>query len=115
MQALAILLALAGAACLYLAAPNQVLFISAGRTGCAPISPRMLGWLGLALTAGGAWTMSVREGWPVGIAAALVALTCSLSAWPFIGFWMQQRRTAARRTETLAVTEAGSKAERSLS
>jgi len=92
MQALAILLALAGAACLYLAAPNQVLYI----TGRAPIPPRLLGWLGLPLTVGSAWTMSVPEGWPVGIAAALMTLTCSLSAWPFIGVWIQQRRTAAR-------------------
>ncbi len=105
MQALAILLALAGAACLYLAAPNQVLCISADGTGCAPIPPRVLGWLGLALAAAGAWTMSVPEGWPVGIAAALVALTCSLSAWPFIGVWMQQRRIAARRAETLATSQ----------
>ncbi|WP_019449945.1 hypothetical protein [Cupriavidus sp. BIS7] len=105
MQALAILLALAGAACLYLAAPNQVLCNTAHGTGCAPISPRLLGWLGLALAACSAWTMSVPEGWPVGIAAALVALTCSLSAWPFIGVWMQQRRNAARPAEILAVTE----------
>lgn len=100
MQALAILLALAGAACLYLAAPNQVLCIAADGTGRAPVPRHVLGWLGLALTVGSAWTMSVPEGWPVGIAAALVAMTCSLSAWPFIGVWMQQRRTAARHTVT---------------
>jgi hypothetical protein len=105
MQALAILLALAGAACLYLAAPNQVLCNTADGTGFAPISPRLLGWLGLALAAGSAWTMSVPEGWPVGITTALVALTCSLSAWPFIGVWMQQRRIAARHAETLATSQ----------
>jgi len=96
MQALAILLALMGAACLYLAAPNQILCIAADGTGRALVPPRLFGWLGLALTVGSAWTMSLPEGWPVGIAAALVTLTCSLSAWPFIGVWMQQRRTAAR-------------------
>jgi hypothetical protein len=96
MQALAILLALAGAACLYLAAPNQRLCITADGTGRASVPPRLLGWTGLALTVGSAWTMSVPEGWPVGIAAALVTSTCSLSAWPFIGVRRQQTRTAAR-------------------
>ena len=91
MQALAVLLALAGAACLYLAAPNQVLAVH------APIGARLSCWLGLLLTLAGAWVMSVPEGWPVAIAASLVTLTCSLSAWPFIGVWLQRKRIAARQ------------------
>ncbi|GAA7757757.1 MULTISPECIES: hypothetical protein [Cupriavidus] len=92
MQVLAVLLALAGAACLYLAAPNQVL------TRAAPIRPHLSCWLGLGLTLASAWTMSVPEGWPVAIASTLVTMTCCLSVWPFIGTWMQKRRSATRLT-----------------
>ena len=90
MQALAVLLALAGASCFYLAAPNQVLH--------TPIHPRLSFGLGLALTVASAWVMSMPEGWPVAIAATLVTLTCSLSAWPFIGVWRQRQRIAARNS-----------------
>ncbi|SFB92320.1 hypothetical protein SAMN05216321_102178 [Cupriavidus sp. OV038] len=102
MQAFAVLLGLAAAACLYLAAPNQVLFVSAEGEGRAPLPPRLLGWLGLLLTIASAWTMSVPEGWPVAIAATLVTLTCSLSLWPFIGTWVHHRRGLPRREGSAA-------------
>lgn len=92
MQALAVLLALAGAACLYLAAPNQVL------TRAVPIRPHLSCWLGLGLTLASAWAMSVPEGWPVAIASTLVTMTCCLSVWPFIGTWTQKRRSNTRLT-----------------
>jgi len=95
MQALAVLLGLAAAACLYAAAPNQVLFVTASGAGRAPLPPRLLCWLGVALAVASAWTMSVPESWPVAIAATLVTLTCSLSLWPFIGTWTHQRRGMA--------------------
>ncbi|WP_423197322.1 MULTISPECIES: hypothetical protein [unclassified Cupriavidus] len=90
MQGIAVLLGLVAAACLYLAAPNQVLIPPAR----LPLAPRVLGWLGLALTVASAWIMSVAESWGVAIAAALVTLTCSLSLWPFLGTWAHQRRGA---------------------
>ncbi|SDD03429.1 hypothetical protein SAMN05216345_105302 [Cupriavidus sp. YR651] len=100
MQALAVLLGLAAAACLYLAAPNQVLFVTASGDGRPPVAPTLLCWLGLALTLASAWTMSVPEGWPVAIAATLITLTCSLSLWPFIGTWLQHRRGLQREEST---------------
>ena len=92
MQALAILLSLAAAACLYLAAPNQVLWVDANNNGQAPMPPRLLLWLGVVLAAVGMWVMSVPEGWPVAVAATLVTLACCLSAWPFIGTWIHHKR-----------------------
>lgn len=92
MQALAILLSLAAAACLYLAAPNQVLVVDNQGDGRAVMPPRLLCWLALALIIAGTWLMSVPEGWPVAIAATLVTLTCCLSVWPFIGTWLHQKR-----------------------
>ena len=92
MQGIAVLLGLVAAACLYLAAPNQVLIPPAR----LPLAPRVLGWLGLLLTVAAAWIMSVAESWGVAIAAALVTLTCSLSLWPFLGTWAHQRRAACR-------------------
>lgn len=92
MQALAILLSLAAAACLYLAAPNQVLIVDADGNGRAPAPRRLLCWAALALAVVGTWTMSVPEGWPVAIAATLVTLTCCLSLWPFLGTWLHHNR-----------------------
>ncbi|REF02171.1 hypothetical protein [Cupriavidus plantarum] len=88
MQGIAVLLGLVAAACLYLAAPNQVLISPARR----PLSPRALCLLALVLTVASAWTMSVPEGWAVAIAATLITLTCCLSLWPFIGTWASHRR-----------------------
>lgn len=99
MQALAVLLGLAAAACFYLAAPNQVLFVSSGGEGRAPMPPRLLCWLGFALIVASAWTMSTAEGWPVAIAATLVTLTCSLSLWPFLGTWRHHRRGMPRASD----------------
>lgn len=92
MQALSIILSLAAAACLYLSAPNQVLCVDANNEGRAPLPPRLLFWLGVALAIAGTWVMSVPEGWPVAIAATLVTLTCCLSAWPFVGTWIHHKR-----------------------
>ncbi|RZT42311.1 hypothetical protein [Cupriavidus agavae] len=93
MQALAILLSLAAAACLYLAAPNQLLVVDDAGKGRSPLSSRLLCWTGLLLAVAGTWVMSVPEGWPVAIAATLVVMTCFLSFWPFIGTWLHHSRT----------------------
>jgi len=92
MQALAVLLSLAAAASLYLSAPNQVLCVDDSNNGRAPMPPRVLFWLGIVLAIAGTWIMSILEGWPVAIAATLVTLTCSLSAWPFVGTWIHHKR-----------------------
>lgn len=99
MQALAVLLFLAAAACLYLAAPNQVLVTNADGNHRTPVSPRLLCGMAVALTLAGTWAMSVPEGWPVAIAATLVTLTCSLSLWPFLGTWRHHHRDEAMSTE----------------
>lgn len=99
MQALAVLLSLAAAACLYLAAPNQVLVTNADGNYHTPVSSRLLCGMAVVLTLAGAWAMSVPEGWPVAIAATLVALTCSLSLWPFLGTWRHHHRDDAMPTE----------------
>lgn len=88
MQGIAVLLGLVAAACLYLAAPNQVLILASRR----PLSPRALCLLALGLTVASAWIMSVPEGWAVAIAATLITLTCCLSLWPFLGTWANHRR-----------------------
>lgn len=92
MQVLAVLLGLAAAACLYLAAPNQVL-LPPGTVA----QPRVLGWLGLALVILSTWLWSTTDGWPVAIAATLATVPCALSAWPFVGIYVDRRRQAARR------------------
>ncbi|WP_137924445.1 hypothetical protein [Cupriavidus sp. 2SB] len=92
MQALAIFLSLAAAACLYLAAPNQLLVVDAEGKGRSPLSSRLLCWIGVALAVAGTWVMSVPEGWAVAIAATLVVMTCFLSFWPFIGTWLHHNR-----------------------
>lgn len=97
MQGIAVLLGVIAAACLYLAAPNQVL-IPATRL---PLAPRLLGWLGLVLTVVSAWAMSVVEGWPVALPATLITLTCSLSLWPFLGTWVRHRRGVAAAADAL--------------
>ncbi|SOZ16036.1 putative transmembrane lipoprotein [Cupriavidus taiwanensis] len=91
MQVLAILLGLAAAACLYLAAPNQVLLPPGTLT-----RPRLAGWLGLALTCVSTWLWSLTDGWPVAIAASLVTVPCALSVWPFIGTYAARRRHGER-------------------
>ncbi len=91
MQALAVLLGLAAAACLYLAAPNQVL-LPPGRVA----QPRVLGWLGPALVIVSTWLWSTTDGWPVAIAASVVTVPCALSVWPFIGTYAARKRQAAR-------------------
>ncbi len=101
MQGFAVLLGLAAAACWYLAAPNQVLLVSADGGDTRPLAPPVLFWLGMALTTASAWVMAVAEGWPVAIAATLIVLTCSLSLWPFVGTYVHHRRgrgKPARRT-----------------
>ncbi|WP_454710614.1 hypothetical protein [Cupriavidus nantongensis] len=91
MQVLAVLLGLAAAACLYLAAPNQVLLPPGAMT-----RPRLSGWLGLALTGISTWLWSLADGWPVAIAATLVTVPCALSVWPFIGTWAARLRHVER-------------------
>lgn len=90
MQVLAVLLGLAAAACLYLAAPNQVLLPPGA------IARRVPGWLGLALVVASTWLWSTTDGWPVAIAASLVTVPCALSVWPFIGTYAARRRNTAR-------------------
>ncbi|WP_042885128.1 hypothetical protein [Cupriavidus necator] len=92
MQVLAVLLGQAAAACLYLAAPNQVLMPSG-----TVAQPRVLGWLGLVLVILSTWLWSITDGWPVAIAATLATVPCALSAWPFVGIYVERRRQAARR------------------
>ncbi|AGW89820.1 MULTISPECIES: hypothetical protein [Cupriavidus] len=92
MQVLAALLGLAAAACLYLASPNQVLL----PTG-AVAQPRVLGWLGLLLVILSTWLWSTTDSWAVAIAATLATVPCALSAWPFVGIYVDRRRQAARR------------------
>ncbi|WP_432259935.1 hypothetical protein [Cupriavidus sp. TMH.W2] len=91
MQVLAVLLGLAAAACLYLAAPNQVLLPPG-----AMARPRVPGWLGLVLVIVSTWLWSTTDGWPVAIAASLVTVPCGLSVWPFVGTYAARRRNAAR-------------------
>lgn len=91
MQALAVLLGLAAAACLYLAAPNQVLLPPG-----MGVPARVFGWLGLALAVLSTWLWSTTDGWPVAIAASLATVPCALSVWPFIGIYVARRRRAAR-------------------
>jgi len=97
MQGIAVLLGLVAAACLYLAAPNQVLIPSSRR----PLSPRALFILGLVLVVASAWIMSIPEGWAVAIAATLITLTCCLSLWPFLGTWANHRRGVRDAAETV--------------
>ncbi|MBP0639696.1 hypothetical protein [Cupriavidus sp. AcVe19-6a] len=91
MQVLAVFLGLAAAACLYLAAPNQVL-LPPGRVP----QPRVSGWLGLVLVLASTWLWSTTDGWPVAIAASLATVPCALSAWPFVGTYVHRRRLAAQ-------------------
>ncbi|WP_455280717.1 hypothetical protein [Cupriavidus necator] len=95
MQALAVLLGLAAAACLYLAAPNQVLLPPGTRA-----QPRVFGWLGLALLLLSTWLWSTTDGWPVAIAASLATVPSALSVWPFIGTYAGRRRQASRGQQT---------------
>ncbi|MFJ4291958.1 hypothetical protein ACIP1U_19560 [Cupriavidus sp. NPDC089707] len=90
MQVLAVFLGLAAAACLYLAAPNQVL-LPPGRGS----QPRVFGWLGLALVIASTWLWSMTDGWPVAIAASLTTVPCALSAWPLVGTYVHRKRLAA--------------------
>jgi len=95
MEAFAVLLGLLAAACLYLAAPNQVLLPSPQNgPGWRP-APRLCGWLGLGLTVLSTWLWSQAQGWPVAVAANLAIIPTGLSLWPFIGTYMNARRPAA--------------------
>ncbi|MCG5259637.1 hypothetical protein EM868_19200 [Cupriavidus gilardii] len=85
MQPFAALLGLAGAACLYLAGPNQVLLRR-------PPQRRMMVWLGIVLTSAGAVGWSVEHSWPSAIAATLATLGTGLSLWPFLGCYLHKRR-----------------------
>ncbi|WP_354685843.1 hypothetical protein [Cupriavidus necator] len=94
MQVLAVFLGLAAAACLYLAAPNQVLL---PRGAGAPSG--VLGWLGLALVILSTWLWSTTDGWPVAIAATLATVPCALSLWPFVGTYVDRGRQSSRRQQ----------------
>lgn len=85
MQVFAALLGLAGAACLYLAGPNQTLLRRAPQS-------RMLVWLGIVLTAASAVGWSIDHDWPAALAAVLATLGTGLSLWPFLGCYVQKRR-----------------------
>lgn len=96
MEAFALLLGLLAAACLYLAAPNQVLLPSPPQIGPGwRLAPRLFGWLGLGLTVLSTWLWSQAQGWPVAVAANLAIIPTGLSLWPFIGTYMNERRPAA--------------------
>jgi hypothetical protein len=95
MQVLAVLLGLAAAACLYLAAPNQVLLPPGSGA-----QPRVCGWLGLALFMLSTWLWSITDGWPVAIAASLATVPCALSVWPFVGTCVNRKRRAAQGRRT---------------
>ncbi|SOZ34553.1 hypothetical protein [Cupriavidus neocaledonicus] len=98
MQVLAVLLGLAAAACLYLAAPNQVLLPPGTMPGNL-FRPRLAGWLGLALICASTWLWHLTDGWPVAIAASLVTVPCALSMWPFIGTYAARKRRGARERQ----------------
>ncbi|MGY8524294.1 hypothetical protein [Paracidovorax citrulli] len=92
MEGIAIVLGLCAAACLYLAAPNQVLI---ARRESLP-SASALCWAAIALTLLGTWLWSLPHGWPSAVVGMFVTVTCAVSAWPFAGTWVQSRRQNAR-------------------
>ncbi len=96
MEAFAVLLGLVAAACLYLAAPNQVLLPSPPTGSGGRPAPRLFAWLGLALTLLSTWLWSQAQNWPVAVAANLAIIPTGLSLWPFIGTYMNHRRAAAK-------------------
>ncbi|CAG2145025.1 hypothetical protein LMG31506_03121 [Cupriavidus yeoncheonensis] len=97
MEAFAVLLGLVAAACIYLAAPNQVLLPSPQNGSGRRPAPQLFGWLGLALTVLSTWLWSQAQGWPVAVAANLAIIPTGLSLWPFIGTYVNQGRPAAKR------------------
>ncbi|CAG9172936.1 hypothetical protein LMG23992_02374 [Cupriavidus laharis] len=96
MEAFTVLLGLVAAACLYLAAPNQVLLPSLPPGSVRRPAAWLFGWLGLALTLLSTWLWSQAQGWPVAIAANLAIIPTGLSLWPFIGTYVNHKRPAAK-------------------
>ncbi|CAG2140550.1 hypothetical protein LMG26411_01897 [Cupriavidus numazuensis] len=96
MEAFAVLLGLVAAACLYLAAPNQVLLPARSSGAIGRPAPSLFGWLGLALTLLSTWLWSVAQSWPVAIAATFAIIPTGLSVWPFIGTYVDQRRPGTK-------------------
>ena len=93
MHGLALLLGLLAAACLYVAAPNQVLL--------APAAPRprlyarVLCSVAAALAAIAVALWSDVLGWAGAIVAVILVVTGALSLWPMAGAWMQRYRATS--------------------
>lgn len=99
MQGFAVVLGLAAAACLYLAAPNQVWLApgSAGHARLQALGSRLLCWLAAGLTAASFLLWNAEFGWGVAIVATLITVTTGTSLWPFAGTYIDVRRRRHRR------------------
>jgi hypothetical protein len=105
MQGYAVVLGLAAAACLYLAAPNQVWLApgSAAHARLQALGSRMLCRLALGLIMASFLVWNALFGWGIALVATLITLTTGLSLWPFIGTYADvRRRRSARGKEAQA-------------
>lgn len=101
MQGFAVVLGLAAAACLYLAAPNQV-WVAPGTAAHArlqALGTRVLCWLALGLTVASFLLWSGVFGWGVAVVATLITVTTGTSLWPFVGTYADVRRRRAGRNK----------------
>ncbi len=99
MQGFAVVLGLAAAACLYLAAPNQVWLApgSAGHARLRALGSRLLCWLAVGLTVASFLLWNAVFGWGVAIVATVITVTTGTSLWPFLGTYVDVRRRRNRR------------------
>jgi len=99
MQGFAVVLGLAAAACLYLAAPNQVWLApgSAAHARLQAFGSRTLCWLAVGLTVTSFLLWNAVFGWGVAVVATLITVTTGTSLWPFVGTYAEVRRHRAAR------------------
>jgi hypothetical protein len=105
MQGFAVVLGLAAAACLYLAARNQVWLApgTAAHARMQALGSRLLCWLALGLTVASFLLWNAVFGWGIALVATLITVTTGLSLWPFVGTYAAvRRRRAARGKEARA-------------